>query len=205
MVDTARKSLIVGAFLMPMLILRVAGTETATTDTGLTVSDGFFFVSAVLLALSVRRPKVSPTPLWHLGAFLVVVGGVTASFFAVVPLSSISVVGRMIFVLVVWQWTVRNLVTEERWLRAVMTAYAMGCAVSGLVAVLQLEFHLLVSLGGVYEGRAFGLARHPDDTGSFLALGLTLAVGLALHPGIRRRWYHHACICSIARLTPSTS
>jgi hypothetical protein len=198
MVDTARKFLIAGAFLMPMLTFRVAGHQTATTNTGLTLSDVCFFISAIFLGASVRRKKIAPTPVWHLGTLFVVVGGLTASYFAISPISSITVVARMIFVLTVWQWTIRHLLSDERWLKYALTAYVFGCSASGLVAILQLKAHVLISWGGLVNGRSFGLTHHPDDTGSFLALGLVIAVGLALHLGGGRAWWRVACIALIA-------
>jgi O-antigen ligase len=66
------------------------------------------------------------------------------------------------------------------------------------VADLQLNAHVLVSLGTMVNGRASGLAKSPDDTGALLALGLTFAVGLALHPAVRRRWLYVGCIAAIA-------
>jgi O-antigen ligase len=198
MLETSRKLLIVGAFFMPMLAFRIAGQQTATTNTGLTVSDAFFFLSAGFLALSIRRRKIPPTPLWNIGAVLVVLGGLGSCYFADIFLASLFVVARMIFVLVVWQISMRYLVDNERWMTLVITAYVAGCAVSGFVAILQLEFHLFLAEGGLVNGRAFGLAHHPDDTGSFLALGLTFATALALHPRVKRQWYHIGFIALIA-------
>jgi O-antigen ligase len=194
----ARRLLMIGAFLMPMLTFRVGGQTTATTETGLTISDAFFFGAVILVALSVRRRRLPPTRTWYIGIAFVVVGGMAATFHAVLPTESIFVVARMLFVLLIWQWTIRHLVTDEDRMRSIMTAYVLGCVVSAMVAVLQLDAHVLVSLGTVFNGRATGLARHPDDTGSFLALGLTFAVGLALHPSHRRRWFYIACAFLIA-------
>jgi O-antigen ligase len=96
----------------------------------------------------------------------------------------------MLFVLLIWMWTIRHLLTDEAGIRLAMTAYVLGCVTSAFVALLQLDAHVLVSIGTVFNGRATGLAKHPDDTGSFLALGLTFAVGLALHPSHKRRWLY---------------
>jgi O-antigen ligase len=104
----------------------------------------------------------------------------------------------MVFVLLIWLWTVRHLLPTEKLLHRGMTAYVLGCAVSGFVAVLQLSAHVLVSLGTLTNGRASGLAKAPDDTGSLLALGLTFAVGLALHPAVKRRWLYVSSIAVIA-------
>ena len=66
----------VGAFFMPMLVRRVGGHSSATEASGLTLSDMFFFVGRFLI-LSIHRRKLTPLPVWYLGAVLVVVGGLS--------------------------------------------------------------------------------------------------------------------------------
>jgi hypothetical protein len=181
-----RRCLLIGAYLMPMLTFRILGKTTATTESGLTVSDLFFFFSIVMLAASRHRRKLPPTRIWYVAVAFIVVGGILATFHADSPIESLFADARMIFVLLMWQWTIRHLIDDEHRMHMIMTAYVLGCVTSALVAILQLEAHVLVSLGTLYKGRATGLAKHPDDTGSLLALGLVFAVGLALHPLVRR-------------------
>jgi hypothetical protein len=189
----ARRCLYVGAFLMPMLSLRLFGKTTPTTETGLTFSDAFFFFSIILLALSTRRRRLPPTRVWYIGVACTVVSGILATFHAQLPTQSIFVVARMLFVLLMWQWTIRHLIDDEQRLRRIMTAYVLGAATSAFVAVVQLELHLLTSFGTLFKGRSTGLAKHPDDTGSLLALGLAFAVGMAIQAHGRRRWAYIGC------------
>jgi O-antigen ligase len=142
----------------------------------------------VLLAASMNRQKFSPRPIWYIGVAFVVVGGLLATYHADSKFSNEFVVARMIFVLLIWLWGIRNLVRTDHQMRIVMGAYVLGCAISSFVAMLQSYAHVLTSLGSQLFGRASGLARHPDDTGSFEALGITLAFALALHPEVKRRW-----------------
>jgi hypothetical protein len=188
MMDNARRLLVIGVFLMPMLTFRLFGQTTATTESGLTVSDFFFFLAVILLAASAHRRRLPPTQIWYVGVAFVVGGGLLATFKADSPAESVFVVFRMVFVLLVWQWTIRHLVGSDKMMRTMLLAFVFGCVASSLVAVVQLEGHALVSLGTVFNGRASGLAKHPDDTGSFLALGITFAVALAFNPAVRRRW-----------------
>jgi hypothetical protein len=188
MKDNARRALVIGAFLMPMLSFRILGKSTATTESGLTLSDLFFFFSIVMLAISVKRKKLPPTRVWYIGVAFVVVGGLLATFHAQAWVQSVFVVARMIFVLLMWQWTMRHLVDDDDRMHAVITAYILGCVVSAAVAVIQLEAHQLISFGTLFKGRSTGLAKHPDDTGSLLALGLAFAVGQALNRARKHNW-----------------
>ncbi len=192
MKDNARRCLVIGAFLMPMLSFRILGQTTATTESGLTLSDHFYFLSVVLLAASVHRRRLAPTRVWYIGVAFVIVGGILATFHADEWVESLFVVARMIFVLLMWQWTMRHLVDNENRLHAVISAYIFGCVASAFVAIVQLEGHQLISLGTFFNGRTTGLAKHPDDTGSLLALGMAFSVGLALHRGRRHRWVYAA-------------
>jgi O-antigen ligase len=96
----------------------------------------------------------------------------------------------MVFVLLIWQWGIRHLIDNNDRLHAIITAYIFGCVASAFVAIVQLEAHQLISLGTLYKGRSTGLAKHPDDTGSLLALGLAFSVGLALYRQRAHRWIY---------------
>src|SRR5581483_12011991 len=113
--------------------------------------------------------------------------GILATFHAQLPTQSIFVVARMLFVLLMWQWTIRHLIDDERRLRSIMTSYVLGATTSAFVAICQLELHLFTSFGTLFKGRSTGLAKHPDDTGSLLALGLAFAVGMAVQASGKRR------------------
>ncbi|HEY1827220.1 MAG TPA: O-antigen ligase family protein, partial [Acidimicrobiales bacterium] len=198
MKSLARACLMIGAFFMPMLSFRILGKTTATTESGLTVSDLFFFFSLAALTFSRTRRKLPPTPAWYVGVAFVVVSGVFATFHAQASVQSIFADARMLFVLLIWQWTIRHLIDDEGRIRKIMTSYIVGATTSAFAAILQLEGHLFVSIGTLINGRASGLAKHPDDTGSLLALGLAFSVGLAMHSKGRRRYAYIAMSVIIA-------
>jgi hypothetical protein len=186
----ARALVYLGLFAMPMLSLRVGGTGSG----GITISDVFFGMAIVPLALSKRRSKLLPTTVWNIGGVLVVVAGIVASFSAVTPRSSFFVDGRMVFVLFIWQWTLRHTLADKHRLVLGLDAYISGAAVSGVVAILQSKFHLIVSFGSTVNGRAFGLTTNPNDAGATLSLGVVFAVGLVLYCGIGWRGYRAICL-----------
>jgi hypothetical protein len=186
----ARTLVFAGLFTMPMLSIRIGGGNSG----GITISDVFFGLAVAPLALTTQRPKCPPTTAWNIGGVLVVIGGIGASFSAILPKSSVLVDARMVFVLFIWQWTIRHTLSEKHRLVRGLDMYIVGAAVSGAVAILQSKFHFIVSHGSTVNGRAFGLTTNPNDAGANLALGLVLAVGLAIHFGVGRRGFRFICI-----------
>ena len=193
LLNLTRRLVYVGMFFLPLLSFRLAK--------GLDVSDGFFALAAIVLVMSRRRPVVSAPPMWYLGSFLVVIGGITASFFAVSASSSMVVVFNGIFVLFVWQWTTRTVLTDLNKVQRAITAFVLGTALSSLVALLQSQLHIFGyagSTGGSEGGRAVGLASQPNIAAVTFALGLVFAIGLVMQHGVGRRWYRAVCIGMIA-------
>jgi hypothetical protein len=139
--------------------------------------------------------------MWYFGSFLIVIGGITASFFAVSASSSMVVVFNGIFVLLVWQWTTRSVLTDVQKMQKAITAFVLGATLSSTVAILQTKLHILGPAGataGSGGGRAVGLASQPNIAAVTFALGLTFAIGLVLHLGMGRRRYRMICIGVIA-------
>ncbi len=193
MLTVSRRLVYVGMFFLPLLTFRVAK--------GLDVSDAIFAFAAIVLLMSRRRPVVPATPMWYFGSFLIVVGGITASFFAVSASNSMVVVFNGIYVLFVWQWTTRSVLTDIHRVQKAITAFVLGASLSSVVAILQTTLHIFGyrgSTGGSEGARALGLTTQPNIAAVTFGLGLTFALGLVLHLGAGRRWYRVICMVVIA-------
>jgi hypothetical protein len=194
----SRRLVYLGMFCLPLLSLRLAK--------GLDVSDGIFALAALVLIMSRHRPAVPAPPMWYFGSFLIVIGGITSSYLAMSASSSMVVVFNGVFVLFVWQWTTRSVLTDVGKVQRAITAFVLGTSVSSLVAILQVKLHIFVagasaaaSTGANSEsGRAVGLASQPNIAAVTYALGLTFGLGLVLHHGAGRRYYRVICIVVIA-------
>jgi hypothetical protein len=193
LVNSSRRLVFLGMILLPMLSIRVAK--------GLDVSDAVFALSAVTLLMSQKVMKVHSTPVWYVGGFLIFVGGIGATFVADSFIGSLIVVFNGAFVIFVWQWTLRHVLTTSQWRHMAMTAYVLGSTISAFVAFIQTEFHTLGyrGAGGGSEGsRAVGLTGQPDIAAVTYALSLVFAIGLLLHLGRGRYYFRVICVVIIA-------
>jgi hypothetical protein len=193
MVNSSRNLIYVGMVLLPMLSIRVAK--------GLDLSDAVFAMAAIVLIASQAVPKVHSTPVWYFGSFLIFIGGIAATLVADSFIASLIVVFNGVFVLFVWQWTLRHVLTTTKWRQAAITAYVIGSAISAFVAFIQTEFHTLGyrGTGGGAEGsRAVGLTGQPDIAAVTYALSIVFAIGLLLELGRGRYYYRVACVVIIA-------
>ncbi|HXX91427.1 MAG TPA: O-antigen ligase family protein [Acidimicrobiales bacterium] len=183
MFRAARYLTLAGMFFLSLLSIRITKS--------LSVSDGVFAIASLLLALSRTRKAAMKSPVWFVGAYLFVLGGVIASFFAVSHLGSLLVVANSIYVLFVWRWLTYNVLTTPTWVERSMDFYVLGSALSSAVAILQAKLHILGyrgNLPGVHAeaARAVGLSYQPNLIGVTSALALTFALGLILHSGLGR-------------------
>ncbi len=193
LLNLSRRLVYLGMFFLPLLSIRLGK--------GLDVSDGIFALAAVVLLLCRRRPVVAAGPMWYVGSFLIVIGGITASFFAVSATGSMVVVCNGIFVLFVWQWTTRSVLTDVKKVHTAMGAFVLGATLSSAVAILQSKLHILGyagAAGGSEAARALGLASQPNIAAVTYALGLTFGLGLTLQLGAGRRGYRVICLGVIA-------
>jgi O-antigen ligase len=193
MLTLSRRLVYVGMFFLPLLAIRVGH--------GLSVSDAIFAISAVVLLMSRRRPVVPTSPMWYFGSFLIVASGIAASFVAISPFGSLQVVFNGIYVLFVWQWTTRSVLTDVHKVHTAITAFVLGCTLSSAVAIIQTKLHVLGyrgAAGGSEGARALGLTSQPNIAAVTYALGITFALGLILHLGAGRRGYRIFCIVVIA-------
>lgn len=190
MVRLSRLLFLLGMVLLPMTRLHLGSA--------LDVSDAVLALAAAVLVVSVRAPQRVPrTPAWHLGAAVVVVGGILASVHADSTSGSLKVVLDGIFVLLVLQWATRTLLDTERRLQSAMGAVVLGTTISALVALEQ-SFHHHAAAAYSSSERAAGLTQQTNIAGITFAVGLVLAVGLALDRGKGRFWHRPLCVAVIA-------
>jgi O-antigen ligase len=121
--------------------------------------------------------------------------------------SSMVVVFNGVFVLFVWQWTTRSVLTDVGKIHRAITAFVLGTSISSMVAILQVKLHIFGFAGAAgaagaaassESGRAVGLASQPNIAAVTYALGLTFGLGLVLQHGAGRRYYRVICIVVIA-------
>jgi hypothetical protein len=189
LVRLSRSLLYTGMFLLPMIDIRASHS--------LDVSDAVFAIAAVALVLSVRPPVRAPkTPGWFLGVLLLVVGGLIASFDAISPIGSLQVMVNGVFVLVVWQWTSRQLLDTRERTRRAMGAYVLGASTSAAVAVLQSLLH--TSLGVRQESatasRVVGLAQQPNIAAVTFALAIVFGIAIVMEQGAGRYRFRLGCL-----------
>jgi O-antigen ligase len=186
----ALRLVIAGIFLIPFTRFRGGGIQ---------VSDLIFAVAIAVLAFSKKRPDVERMAWsWHFATFLVVVGGIGATFYAIQPAGSVLVIVRMVFVLFYWPWVIRHVLIDQRLKHMAMYAFVLGGAVSGFVEILQSKLHILALPATVTGGRATAFTIQPDELGACLALGLVFAIGLTMELGPGRRGHRIISIFLIA-------
>lgn len=178
----------VGMFFVPLVDIRLTSQ--------LAVGDALFGLSAVALLFSFRPPRRAPfTSAWYLGAAIVTVGGIIASFKAISTVGSVKMVLEGVFVLVVWQWTARQLLDVPRRTQQAMAGYVFGATLSAATAMAEQLLHVTFGLQAQRgeATRAVGLAQQPNIAGITLALGIVLVVGLIFARGFGR--YNHRLFC----------
>jgi hypothetical protein len=198
LVFVSRGLVYVGMFFLTLLRFKVTH--------GLNVSDAFFALGAILLLLSRRPPKPAPkTPAWYVGSFIFLLAGVIASTQADSKGGSLLVVGNAIYLFFVLQYLLRQHLGRPVYMQRAVIAFVSGVTLSAFVAIMQVEFHVLLykavttnsgSIGG--NSRAVGLSTQPNLAGISFALGIVLATGLLSYLGVRRHGYLVGCIAVMA-------
>lgn len=147
---------------------------------GISVSDLCFAASALLLVW--RRPRgVSTTAAWQIAAWCTLAGAVLAAVYADSPTGTAAVEARVLFILVIWQWTARVVLDSERAVHIAVGAFATGAAASGLVAIVQVLRPTLFPDMRYQYGRALALTYHSVDAGAILALACVFGTGMLLY------------------------
>ncbi len=196
-VFASRGLLYVGMFFLSLL--RFKATK------GLNVSDAIFVVSAMLLLLSRRPPPRAPrTPAWYVGAFIFLLAGIIASTQADSVAGSLLVVGNAVYLFFILQYLFRQQINNTLRMQRAIGAFVFGVTVSALVALMQVELHILLPHGQIATGsiggnsRAVGLSTQPNLAGVAFALGIVFGVGLLLQLNRRKHWYLGVCVAIMA-------
>lgn len=183
----ARAFTMTGVFLLPAMRFRFGHA--------FALSDALFAVGIGVVVFRASPAGIRRASGWYFGAMLMLLGGVTASFAAAAPYSSLQVVGNAVFALMAWPWLLRNTLTTSRLRAQAMTAFIGGSTVSSVVAIIQVRFHtfgyLPATNGNITEAqRAVGLtAGVPDLLGAMDAVAIVMVLGLMLFSGPGRfRW-----------------
>lgn len=165
---------IVGAFATPMLVFRYAG---------FTIGDAAFLVGAILVALA-AAPTRAPQPLLQIAIVLGVVGGGLATLNAVSDSESLAVLVRVLYVWTIWQFGVRKWTDSSAQIATLASAFVLGAALSGIVAIGQAAGYLIIPGTEIVFGRVPGLTGHVNGQGGVMAVAITMGVGLAM-AGVR--------------------
>lgn len=160
--------LVVGAATTPAGIVRVGGFA---------LSDIFFTAAAaVFLIGGSRKPRLNPP--MQIAAWLALIATLLASTAAGDTADSILAGLRLVYVLTIWQWAMRGLITSRTRLEIMVIAFGVGAALSGIVGVLQLAVGAQIEGSTVVFGRASGLQAHPNGQGGILAVSAAVGFGL---------------------------
>jgi O-antigen ligase len=201
----SRGLLYVGFFFLTLLKFK-AGKS-------LNFSDAFFAASFIFLILSRRPPPRAPkTPAWYVGAFIFLLSALIASTQAMVVSASLIVVINAIFVFFVLQYLWRQQLNNTRRMQWALGAFVLGATISALVAILQVEFGILLPSGASAAGsiggnwRAIGLSTQPNLAGIAFALGIIFSLGLLLElRGNLRRFFIGCLVVQLMALLLSGS
>lgn len=167
-----------GSLTMTWLTFRLAGES-------LTVSDGFLGLS-VAFALLGGRPG-GRRGILALAGLLIAVAVLLAGFRADGLSAHLLLGGRVLIIVTVLPWLAWTVVRTVSQLQRAMALWAIGAAVSGLVAIVQTGTPIFVPAEYLEAGRMLGLARHPTDAGGMLSIALPAALGLTILAPARRK------------------
>jgi O-antigen ligase len=171
----ARALYYAGTVLVGVLVLRGGG---------LTISDGVYFgsicLAAALLVARRRRADSALPPLIVYATLAYAFGGVLSSFVAPQPLSSLSVVVRVVYLVCLWFWIATLVLTRPEHVRTAALMLVVAAALNGVAAIAQTVTASAV-LGGTYSwGRSTGLTTVPDDLGGLACVAIVPALNTLL-------------------------
>lgn len=162
--------LIFGAFATPALVFRAAG---------FTIGDFALLVGSVLVVIS-AAPRPPRQPIMQVAVILAVVGAAVAATVTADVTEHALVAFRLLFIWTVLQFAIRKWATGPEKVTSLATAFVLGAALSGAVAIGQAFFGVGIEGTEILNGRVPGLALHVNGQGGLMAVAAPLATGLAL-------------------------
>ena len=162
-----------------------ASSLTAFRAAGLTLGDILLGLSLIpaLVSRAVRPRKEAPIGNVTVAvALLLVVGGAISTSTAIIPIESLAVLARLLFLALVLPWQATYLLATAPDLRRAVTWFAAGGAVCGFGTLIQAQFGAGVIPGAelTTAGRYTGFAQHVSDTGGITSISIVLSIGLLL-------------------------
>jgi O-antigen ligase len=136
----------------------------------ITLSDALFVVGSLLIVASPARRRIPPQPAIQVAVTVGLIATLAASTGAVDPNESILVGLRVLYVWTVWQFGIRSIVRHPKQIAELATSFALGGAISSLVAVAQATGRLSIPGSEIVFGRVPGLATHVNGQGGVLAV-----------------------------------
>ena len=158
---------------------------------GLTLSDWLFLVALIvtlaILALTHEHLRASMPSVVLVGAVLVALGALTASFVAEDWVVSLAVTLRLLYLTIAWFWLGTVLLRSVRQIATAVTMWVASAALSGGAAVVQFVFGDVLPTARGDSGRLTGFTDHVNDLGGLSAVALVPALALAVHGVARGR------------------
>jgi hypothetical protein len=197
----ARRLLYASLFASSFLVFRVGA---------FTIGDILLVGSLALTALDRRTYAVRPLASWAPAVtFLIVVGGLLASYRAADVSESLLTIIRLVLLITVLPWQARTLLTTPDRLHRAINSWVAGAAVTCAGALLQITRGPESIPGGMVTdaGRYSGFTQNISDTGGIACVAIVMAVaGLSRKTGRGVRiWVLIAVACGLAGLVLSGS
>lgn len=169
---------------------------------GFTLSDLFFGAGLVILAADSmargRRLEIPfPKPV-IIGLLIFSTGALLSSFASPLPIQSIFVAVKFVYLFVGWSWLSKAVLSDTRHVETAIRLWLFSAAICGVAGVLQIIAGLTIPGSFNLYGRVSGLTGHVNDLGGVCAVALVAAVaGAFLQPTQKWRLIHivlAACI-----------
>ena len=171
-----RRLYYLGLVLIGVLAYRAGGR--------INLSDLLFLLSILItgaeLVVLRRRVGVMVPFLLLLGMAIFSVGGLLSSFGAALPVHSVGVIVRIIFLTVIWFWLGTVVLTRREHVTRAITLWVASAAIGGAAAAVQLVAgNAIPGAAPLVWGRSTGLATQPNELGGLAAIALVPALMLA--------------------------
>ena len=149
-----------------------------------TVSDWLFFVAfsltcLVILTSGLEHDYLVPSVIFA-GVVVFAAGGIVSSYDAVVPMESVSVVVRLLYLTLVWFWLATILLQSTRHVECAALAWISSAALSSAGAIVQFLYGDVIPGGTVAGGRMTGFTDQFNQLGGLAATALVPALMFAV-------------------------